>query len=88
MLFGAAAGAAAQTVVFPIEMIQRRLQAQGMAGSPVLYKNMVDAAVKIVRKEGLRALYAGLVPNYGKLIPAAAISFWMYELLKQQFDLN
>ena len=37
---------------------------------------------------GLGALYAGLVPNYGKLIPAAAISFWMYELLKQQFDLN
>lgn len=88
MSFGAAAGAAAQTVVFPIEMVQRRLQLQGMAGNPVLYKNMVDAMVKIARKEGVPALYAGLLPNYLKLIPAAAISFYVYELLKEQLELN
>uniref|UniRef100_A0A7S2Z943 Mitochondrial carrier protein n=1 Tax=Chloropicon laureae TaxID=464258 RepID=A0A7S2Z943_9CHLO len=88
MIFGAAAGAAAQTTVFPIEMVQRRLQLQGMAGQEVLYKNMLDALIKITRKEGIPALYAGLLPNYLKLIPAAAISFLVYEQLKERMQLN
>ncbi len=88
MVFGAAAGAAAQTTVFPIEMVQRRLQLQGMKGQEVLYKNMLDALIKISRKEGIPALYAGLLPNYLKLIPAAAISFLVYEQLKEHMDLN
>jgi len=88
MVFGAAAGAAAQTTVFPIEMVQRRLQLQGMAGQEVLYKNMLDAMIKITRKEGVPALYAGLLPNYLKLIPAAAISFLVYEVLKEKLELN
>ena len=88
MVFGAAAGAAAQTTVFPIEMVQRRLQLQGMAGQEVLYKNMLDAMIKITRKEGVPALYAGLLPNYLKLIPAAAISFLVYEVLKEKLELS
>jgi solute carrier family 25 phosphate transporter 23/24/25/41 len=88
MIFGAAAGAAAQTTVFPIEMVQRRLQLQGMAGQEVLYKNMVDAFIKICKKEGVPALYAGLLPNYLKLIPAAAISFLVYEQLKERLEIN
>ena len=88
MLFGALAGAAAQTVVFPIELAQRRLQAQGLAGAPVLYRGMLDCLTKIVQKEGFRALYAGLLPNYGKLVPAAAVSFYLYEALKYRFDLE
>ena len=88
MLFGALAGAAAQTAVFPIELAQRRLQAQGLAGAPVLYRGMLDCIAQIVRKEGPRALYSGLLPNYGKLVPAAAVSFYLYEVLKQRFDLE
>jgi len=88
MIFGAAAGAAAQTTVFPIEMVQRRLQLQGMAGQEILYKNMLDAFIKITRKEGVPALYAGLLPNYLKLIPAAAISFLVYEVMKERLELN
>jgi len=88
MLFGAAAGAAAQTTVFPIEMVQRRLQLQGMAGGEILYKNMLDALIQISRKEGIPALYAGLLPNYLKLIPAAAISFLVYEQLKERMHLT
>ena len=86
--FGALAGAAAQTAVFPIELAQRRLQAQGLAGAPVLYRGMLDCIAQIVRKEGPRALYSGLLPNYGKLVPAAAVSFYLYEVLKQRFDLE
>ena len=88
MAFGAAAGAAAQTVVFPIEMVQRRLQLQGATGGEILYKNMLDALIKIARKEGVPALYAGLIPNYLKLIPAAAISFLVYEQLKERMQLS
>eukprot|EP00246_Nothoceros_aenigmaticus_P005399 TRINITY_DN1743_c0_g1_i1.p1 TRINITY_DN1743_c0_g1~~TRINITY_DN1743_c0_g1_i1.p1 ORF type:complete len:334 (+),score=68.66 TRINITY_DN1743_c0_g1_i1:1139-2140(+) len=88
MLFGALAGASAQTAVYPLEMVQRRLQVQAIRRGPVLYKNMLDAFQTIIREEGAAALYAGLIPNYLKLIPAAAISFLVYEALKKQLDLN
>ena len=69
-------------------MVQRRLQLQGATGGEILYKNMLDALNKIARKEGVPALYAGLLPNYLKLIPAAAISFLVYEQLKERMQLS
>ena len=49
---------------------------------------LLDALIKIARKEGVPALYAGLLPNYLKLIPAAAISFLVYEQLKERMQLS
>ena len=31
---------------------------------------------------------AGLLPNYAKILPSAAISFYVYELMKQMFDID
>ena len=39
------------------------------------------------KTEGLGALYAGLVPNYTKIFPAAAVSFYVYEALKLHYGL-
>ena len=44
---------------------------------------MVDAAVSIVRKEGISALYRGLMPNYIKVIPSVSISFLAFEHTKE-----
>ena len=53
-----------------------------------VYKIPSSTLYKIARKEGVPALYAGLLPNYLKLIPAAAISFLVYEQLKERMQLS
>ena len=89
MCFGALAGAAAQTGVYPLEMIQRRIQVAGMKqGAKVAYKNMFHGIYVVGTTEGVGALYAGLLPNYAKILPSAAISFYVYELIKQFFELD
>ena len=89
MCFGALAGAAAQTGVYPLEMIQRRIQVAGMKkGAGYAYKNMFHGIYVVGKNEGIGALYAGLIPNYAKILPSAAISFYVYELMKQVFDID
>lgn len=89
MCFGALAGAAAQTGVYPLEMIQRRIQVAGMKkGAGYAYKNMFHGIYVVGKNEGIGALYAGLIPNYAKILPSAAISFYVYELMKQVFEID
>lgn len=57
ILTGASAGATEAIVVVPFELIKIRLQDRASAGK---YNGMVDTFVKIVRNEGLLALYNGL----------------------------
>jgi len=47
----------------------------------------VDAAKKIYAEEGIIGFYRGLTPNYAKVIPSIAITFWTYDSLKKwMFD--
>ncbi|KAI5082859.1 hypothetical protein GOP47_0002602, partial [Adiantum capillus-veneris] len=71
--YGVLAGAAAQIVVYPLETVQRRLQANAAQQSSVLYQNMLQAFRIIIRDEGVASLYAGLLPNTLKLVPAAVV---------------
>lgn len=57
ILTGASAGATEAIVVVPFELIKIRLQDRASAGK---YNGMVDTFVKIVRNEGLLAMYNGL----------------------------
>lgn len=85
---GVVGGAAAQIALYPLETVQRRLQAQAAQQSPIIYQNMVDAFQIIIQDEGARALYAGLLPNTLKLVPAAAVSFLVYEALQKMLELK
>ncbi|KAI9794694.1 MAG: hypothetical protein M1833_007410 [Piccolia ochrophora] len=57
ILTGASAGATEAFVVVPFELIKIRLQDRASAGK---YNGMTDAFVKIVKNEGLLAMYNGL----------------------------
>lgn len=48
----------------------------------VPYKGMIDAVVRIVREEGFKTLYCGLLPSL-LLTSHAAIQFVIYEELKR-----
>jgi len=57
---GLGAGITEAFVVVPFELVKIRLQAKENAG---LYKNTLDCLQKIVRNEGITALYKGLEPT-------------------------
>ncbi|GLE07182.1 hypothetical protein PINS_up017179 [Pythium insidiosum] len=48
---------------------------------------MVDCFRKIIRDEGLLALYRGTVPNLVRIVPYAAVMFSTYELSKKAIRL-
>ena len=49
-----------------------------MPGQPV-YHSIADAFQQTWRSGGARALYRGLLPSLGKVVPANAISYWVYD---------
>jgi solute carrier family 25 phosphate transporter 23/24/25/41 len=67
---GATAGAIAQTVSYPFDIVRRRFQIQGIVAGGKKYGSMSSAFVAIVRDEGPMGLFKGMMPNYAKVIPA------------------
>ncbi|KAJ7569382.1 hypothetical protein O6H91_01G075700 [Diphasiastrum complanatum] len=59
LLYGAIAGACAETVTYPLEVIRRQLQLQSAANRI----GMIATVKALVEKGGVGALYAGLLPS-------------------------
>lgn len=85
---GALSGTFGATVVYPINLLRTRLQAQGTYAHPYRYDGFKDVMMKTIEREGIPGLYKGLVPNLAKVAPAVSISYFMYENLKQLMGLN
>jgi len=62
----------------PADVIKTRLmnQTHSMVDSIDRYKNPFDAFIRILRSEGIGALYKGLVPRLARVAPGQAIT-WM-----------
>ena len=74
---GAAAGATATTVTYPLDMLRARFAATGPSGATP----MADVAT-LIRQRGIRSLYGGLSPTLIGIIPYGGISFATFETLK------
>lgn len=74
----------ATAATFPLDLVRRRMQLEGAGGRDRVYKTGLLGAFKhIIRNEGLRGLYRGILPEYYKVVPSVAIVFVTYEKLKQ-----
>ncbi|GAA6011082.1 hypothetical protein JCM11491_005931 [Sporobolomyces phaffii] len=85
---GAIAGGLSQTITYPMDLLRRRMQMVGLK-SDVLgyqYTGSWNAISTIIRREGIRGLYRGIVPNLCKCAPAQSVSFASYELTKDLID--
>ncbi|GAA5947067.1 hypothetical protein JCM3765_002137 [Sporobolomyces pararoseus] len=85
---GAIAGGFSQTITYPMDLLRRRMQMVGLK-SEVLgyeYTGSWNALSTIVRREGIRGLYRGIVPNLIKCAPAQGVSFSMFELTRDLID--
>lgn len=76
---GAAAGALAQSVIYPLELVRTRL-AICPKGT---YKGIADAAARVFRTEGPRAFYRGLAPSLIGILPYAGVDIAAFETLKE-----
>jgi len=76
---GAAAGALAQSVIYPLELIRTRL-AICPKGT---YRGIADAAARVFRNEGPKAFYRGLAPSLIGILPYAGVDIAAFETLKE-----
>lgn len=83
-LSGAVSGFVSGIVVCPLDVAKTRLQAQGLqsTGENRYYKGLIGTFTTIVRDEGVRGLYKGLVPIIMGYFPTWMIYFSFYELCK------
>mmetsp|Transcript_20650 Transcript_20650/g.25356 ORF Transcript_20650/g.25356 Transcript_20650/m.25356 type:complete len:381 (+) Transcript_20650:47-1189(+) len=92
---GALAGGVSKFIVYPLDTVKKRMQAQtffttftsssvGPATSvvSVRYKGMVDCIVKIARDEGMPSFYKGLAPSVIKSMAATGFSFALFSTTK------
>lgn len=70
-------------VTFPLDLVRRRKQLEGVAGRAPVYKTGLFGTFKlIVHNEGFRGLYRGILPEYCKVVPSVSIVFVTYEFMK------
>ncbi|RFU31382.1 hypothetical protein B7463_g4949, partial [Scytalidium lignicola] len=85
---GAMSGAFGASVVYPINLLRTRLQAQGTVLHPATYTGILDVAQKTIKNEGVRGLFKGITPNLLKVVPAVSITYVVYENAKRVMHLR
>ncbi|KAI4154352.1 MAG: hypothetical protein LQ341_000375 [Variospora aurantia] len=78
-LSGAAAGATATSLTYPLDLLRTRFAAQGVEK---VYENLRTSVVEIGRTEGIRGFFQGLGPAVGQIVPYMGLFFSTYEALR------
>lgn len=83
LAFGACAGLLGQSLTYPLEIIRRRMQTDGIYGTPnPEYRHMLSTLKFVYRTEGIRkGLYKGLSLNWVKGPIAVGISFTIFDIM-------
>ncbi|KAL1975916.1 hypothetical protein VTN31DRAFT_4308 [Thermomyces dupontii] len=82
---GVVASVLAKTGVFPLDLVRKRLQVQGPHRARYVHRNIPEYSgvfrtiAVILRNQGVRGLYRGLMVSLIKAAPASAVTMWTYE---------
>ena len=68
----------------PFDVVKTRLQGTGARR----YASTLDCFVQILRQEGVAALYAGVVPRLGRVVPGQGIIFMSFESIQNALITN
>jgi len=85
---GGGSGAIASAVANPTDLMKVRLQTDGMSKGPdgkylpKKYAGMVDCFMKVVKEEGVTALWTGVGPTVGRATALAAAELATYDEVK------
>jgi solute carrier family 25 phosphate transporter 23/24/25/41 len=81
---GAAAGAFAQTLTYPLDFMRARLTVD-MQGR---YRGIFSGMWMVARAEGVGALYRGLFPSIVGIMPYVGVDFMVYGTLRDLLPVN
>jgi len=83
---GSIAGATGATFVYPIDLVKTRMQNQrtGSLIGELMYRNSLDCFKKVIRHEGFKGLYRGLLPQLVGVCPEKAIKLTMNDLVRDK----
>ncbi|SCV00017.1 LANO_0F04786g1_1 [Lachancea nothofagi CBS 11611] len=81
---GAISGGVAQTITYPFDLLRRRFQVLAMGQNALGYRytGVLDALRTIGRTEGFKGYYKGLTANLFKVVPSTAVSWVVYEAIR------
>ena len=83
---GSIAGAFGAFMVYPIDLVKTRMQNQrGARPGQLLYRNSIDCFQKVIRNEGFRGLYSGVLPQLVGVAPEKAIKLTVNDLVRGKF---
>ena len=82
IIAGGLAGAFGMTLATPFDVVRTRFIAQDDGKG---YRSVLEAFTTIVRKEGPRGLFRGLVPGVTAIAPNAAIQFGTYNFILEKY---
>lgn len=69
-------------ILLDSDVLRRRFQINTMTGMGYQYKSIWDAIKIILKHEGIRGLYKGIVPNLMKVAPSMASSWLSFEVTR------
>lgn len=83
---GSVAGAFGAFMVYPIDLVKTRMQNQrsGRVGE-MLYQNSIDCARKVIKNEGMKGLYSGVLPQLVGVAPEKAIKLTVNDLIRGKY---
>jgi solute carrier family 25 thiamine pyrophosphate transporter 19 len=82
---GVLASIVAKTIVFPLDLVRKRIQVQGPTRNRYIHRNIpeytgtIRTIQQILKTERIRGLYRGLTVSLLKAAPASAVTMWTYE---------
>lgn len=88
---GALSGIVAQTVTYPLEVVRRRMQlgeALSVASGDPVPNRTWPALRQLVREDGIRGLYHGILPTYLMVTPSCATGYYVAASLIAHFKRN
>lgn len=84
---GSVAGAFGAFMVYPIDLVKTRMQNQrSQRVGELLYKNSIDCAKKVVKNEGFKGLYSGVLPQLIGVAPEKAIKLTVNDIIRGHFS--
>ena len=84
---GSLAGAFGAFMVYPIDLVKTRMQNQrSQRVGELLYKNSLDCARKVIKNEGAKGLYSGVLPQLVGVAPEKAIKLTVNDLIRGHYS--
>ena len=79
---GAFAGLIGQTTSYPLDVVRRRMQTEGVVNN-VKYQSIVGTISYVFRTEGMRGIYKGVTMNWIKGPISVTVSFNVYDVVHE-----